>query len=248
MLSITFARMGYNTAMSALTWDNLYSEHPDAYELLVSHEDYRSNLMTALERIQPLTGAVVAEFGCGTGRVTALLARRAARIHAFDFTAAMLGVAQEKRRRLGWTNVSLTLADSRAIPARRGWADFAVEGWAFLQIAVWHPADWQTQLGRALEEMRRVVRPGGKMILIETLGTGRREPDVPRHFRQVYDWLETEHGFAANWIRTDYRFETMKQVREVIVPLFGEEMLATLEQDETGILVPECTGLWWREN
>lgn len=238
--------MRYNSPMSVLTWDNLYSEHPDAYELLVSHEDYAGNLAPAIEQIQPLTGTTAAEFGCGTGRVTSLLQPRVQRVHAFDLTAPMLRVAQEKRRRLAWTNVSLTLADSRALPTRDGWADFAIEGWAFLQIAVWHPADWRGQLGRALDEMRRAVRPGGRMILIETLGTGKTEPDVPRAYREVYDWLEKERGFVPGAIRTDYRFETMDQVQEVVLPLFGEEILAVLEQEEEGIIVPECTGLWWQ--
>ena len=66
-----------------------------------------------------------------------------------------------------------TAAGCRSV---RAWADFAIEGWAFLQIAVWHPQDWQVQLDRALDEMQRVVRPGGKMILIETLGTGESVP------------------------------------------------------------------------
>jgi ubiquinone/menaquinone biosynthesis C-methylase UbiE len=233
--------------MTSLTWDNLYTEHADAYELLVSHEDYQGNLVAAIERIQPLAGTVAAEFGCGTGRVTGLIRPRLQRVHAFDLTTSMLRVAQGKQRRLGWSNVSLAVADSRDFPTRSGWADFAVEGWAFLQIAVWHADDWQTQLGRALDEMRRAVRPGGKMILIETLGTGERVPNVPPNFREVYDWLERERGFTPEAIRTDYRFETLDQVREVVLPLFGEKMLATLIQTEAGIVVPECTGLWWRE-
>jgi ubiquinone/menaquinone biosynthesis C-methylase UbiE len=233
--------------MISLTWDNLYTEHADLYELLVSHEDYQNNLIAVLSRLQPLAGTVAAEFGCGTGRVTGLLRPHVKRIHAFDFTRSMLWVAQQKQRCLGWDNVTLALADSREMPVRSAWADFAVEGWAFLHIAVWHPDDWQVQLGRALGEMRRAVRPGGRMILIETLGTGETEPNVPANFREVYDWLETERGFQAEAIRTDYRFETMDQVREVVVPLFGEKMLAALVHTEAGIVVPECTGLWWQE-
>jgi len=233
--------------MSPLTWDTLYTEHADAYELLVSHEDYQGNLLGALSRLQPLAGAVAAEFGCGTGRITGLIRPRMQRVCAFDLTEPMLRVAQAKQRRRGWHNVTLALADSRDFPTRSGWADFAVEGWAFLQIAVWHAGDWRSQLGRALDEMQRVVRPGGKTILIETLGTGEQAPNVPPGFREVYDWLEQERGFIPEMIRTDYRFESIDQVREVIVPLFGEKMLGVLDQTGAGIVVPECTGLWWRD-
>ena len=233
--------------MSELSWETLYSEHSDAYELLVSHEDYQDNLPRAIRTLQPQAGSVAAEFGCGTGRVSGLLAGSVRRLHAFDFTDSMLRVAQSKQQKNGWENVTLALADSRRMPVRPGWADFAIEGWAFLQIAVWHPQDWQVQLGRALDEMQRVVHPGGKMILIETLGTGESTPNVSSFFRTVYDFLEAKRGFAPLAIRTDYCFETMEQIRQVVLPLFGEVMLERLVETGAGWLLPECTGLWWRE-
>jgi ubiquinone/menaquinone biosynthesis C-methylase UbiE len=158
----------------------------------------------------------------------------------------MLRQAQQNQRLLGWQNVSLALADSRRMPVRSGWADFAIEGWAFLQIAAWHPDDWQNQLGRTLNEMHRIVRPGGKLILIETLGTGESTPKVIPFFRSVYDFLEAQAGFVPRHIRTDYRFETLEEVRQVVLPLFGQEMLERLVQTKAGWVLPECTGVWFR--
>jgi ubiquinone/menaquinone biosynthesis C-methylase UbiE len=231
--------------MSPITWDNLYTDHADAYELLVSHEDYQDHLIRAIENIQPLTGTIAAEFGCGTGRVSGLLADRVQRLHAFDLTRSMLRVAHDKKKWLSWDHVSFVQADSRSMPVRGSWADFVIEGWSFLHIAVHHPEDWQFQMERALNEMRRVVRPGGKLILIETLGTGQTEPNPAAKYREVYDWLEREQGFRPEAIRTDYLFESMQQVREVVVPLFGEKMFDVLIPSDAGIIVPECTGLWW---
>ena len=234
--------------MSELNWDTLYTDHADAYEVLVSHEDYQGNLPRLTQSIQPLAGQVAAEFGCGTGRVSSLLAGSVKRLHAFDFTLSMLRQAQKNGYLHGWKNVSFALADSRRMPVASGWADFAIEGWAFLQIAVWHPDDWQDQLGRALAEMHRIVRPGGKLILIETLGTGEFTPKVLPFFRTVYDYLEAEAGFTPLILRTDYRFETMQQIRQVVMPLFGPEMLDRLVETPAGWLLPECTGIWWRDN
>ena len=232
--------------MPLLSWNTLYADFPLEYELLVSHEDYQGNLLRSVQSLQPLEGAVAAELGAGTGRVTNLLRDHVRRLHAFDLTAPMLRVAQEKQRRLGWTNVSLALADSRQMPVRGGWADFAIQGWSFLHIAVLHRDDWQAQLGRALDEMRRLVRPGGRSILIETLGTGEPMPNPAPFYRTVYDFLEGERGFAPLSIRTDYRFETMEQIHRVVVPLFGPQMLDRLVETETGWILPECTGLWWK--
>jgi ubiquinone/menaquinone biosynthesis C-methylase UbiE len=234
--------------MSELTWDTLYTDHADAYEVLVSHEDYLGHLPRLIQSLQPLQGRVAVEFGCGTGRVTGLLAGHVSRLHAFDFTASMLWQARRNALLHAWRNVTLALADSRQMPARSGWADFAIEGWAFLQIAVWHPDDWQAQLGRALAEMHRLVRPGGRLILIETLGTGQATPAVEPFFRTVYDFLEAQAGFTPlDPIRTDYRFESLEQVRQVVVPLFGPEMLARLVETPAGWVLPECTGIWWRD-
>jgi ubiquinone/menaquinone biosynthesis C-methylase UbiE len=232
--------------MSELNWDTLYTDHAASYEVLVSHEDYQGNLLRSIQAIQLLDGQVAAEFGCGTGRLTGLLAGSVHRLHAFDFTASMLRLAQARQSLHDWTNVSLALADSRHMPVRSGWADFAIEGWAFLQIAVWHPDDWQDQLGRALAEMQRIVRPGGKLILIETLGTGESTPKVLPFFHTVYDYLQAQCGFTPHDLRTDYRFETIQQVRQVILPLFGQEMLDRLVKTSAGWVLPECTGLWWR--
>src|SRR5512136_784784 len=145
--------------MSMLNWDNLYTDHAAEYEMLVSHEDHQHELLAAIRHIQPLAGTRVAEFGAGTGRITGLLAGHVRQLYAFDLTLPMLRVARFKQEKHGWKNVSLALADSRNMPVGPAWADFAIEGWAFLQIAVWHPQDWQVQLDRALDEMQRVVRP-----------------------------------------------------------------------------------------
>jgi ubiquinone/menaquinone biosynthesis C-methylase UbiE len=231
--------------MSELNWDTLYTDHANEYEILVSHEDVQQELPAALQRIQPLAGTCAAEFGAGTGRLTSLLAGHVRQLYAFDLTLPMLRMAQKKRNKFGWKNVSLAQADSRRMPIRSGMADFAIEGWAFLQIAVWHPQDWQFQLGRALQEMQRLIRPGGKMILIETLGTGETVPKVEAFFRKVYDFLEMGRGFVPLAIRTDYCFETMEQIQQVVLPLFGQAMLERLVSTPAGWVLPECTGLWW---
>jgi ubiquinone/menaquinone biosynthesis C-methylase UbiE len=233
--------------MSELSWDTLYRDHADVYELLVSHEDYQGNLLRAIQALQSLDRKVAAEFGAGTGRLTGLLVGHLRHLYAFDLTPTMLRVTQAKLYRHAWKNVSLVLADSRRMPALPGWADFAIEGWAFLQIAVWHPQEWQSQLCKALDEMQRLVRPDGRLILIETLGTGESTPRVAPFFREVYDFLEKERGFASLDIRTDYRFDTKQQIRQVVVPLFGREMLDRLVRTEAGWILPECTGLWWRD-
>jgi ubiquinone/menaquinone biosynthesis C-methylase UbiE len=164
---------------------------------------------------------------------------------AFDLTPPMIRLAQAKLSRAGNTNWGLALADSRAMPLPDGCAGVAIEGWSFVQIMTWHPTTWRQEVGRAIREMLRLVRPGGVAILIETLGTGETTPKPPDRFIPAYDYFAFEWGFTPTWIRTDFRFPTMAEAQATIAPLFGEATLARAIHTDEGIILPECTGLWW---
>jgi hypothetical protein len=93
--------------------------------------------------------------------------------------------------------------------------------------------------------MRRVLRPGGTAIILETLGTGRETPHPPSEaLAAYYAMLETDYGFASTWIRTDYRFESQAEAEELTGFFFGAAS-ATTTTEEGYAIVPECTGIWW---
>lgn len=232
--------------MNSNHWKQLYNEHALDYEQLVKYEDYEGNLLVTLDRICPLKNASVIEFGAGTGRITAQLIPQVERIWTFDITPAMVKIAHEKFRGSAQTKCLMGVGDSRAMPVVSQVADIAIEGWSFIQIMAWHEARWQEEVEKAVEEMKRVVRPGGVVILIETLGTGVISPEPPARFKKVYTYLEMEKEFKSEWLRTDYRFPTRDMAREIVAPVFGEEMLALGVKDGDGYILPECTGLWWQ--
>lgn len=227
-------------------WQDLYSNHPDRYDRLVQAEDYQGQLIAALPEIHPMGNSELAELGAGTGRLTLQLLPHVRRVYAFDLTSPMLQLAHRKLTQSGSLNWSLATANSRAVPLPARSVDITVEGWSFVQIMTWNLEKWQQEVGRAIQEMLRIVRPGGALILIETLGTGETQPNPPALFKSAYEYFEREWQFAFKWIRTDYRFATQEQVRQVVVPIFGESMAERTIQSEAGIILPECTGVWWR--
>jgi SAM-dependent methyltransferase len=226
-------------------WTQFYTQRAADYARLVAHEDFQGNLLKAIQAICPLAGKIVAEFGAGTGRVTRLLAAHAHWVGAFDRAPAMLGLAQRQLGASGVSNADLALGDHRCMPAAGGWADLAIEGWSFLHLKVWHPDTWLTEVGQAVGELERLARPGGDLIIIETLGTGRIEPHVPAVFQPFFQRLEGAWGFKRFWTRTDYRFDSLAQAQAEVGEAFGEA-LAGLERTPDGWLLPECTGLWHR--
>jgi len=229
------------------SFEEIYAQHADQYDALVLREDYEGHLLPALNSIHRLAGADVIEFGAGTGRLTCLLAPVVRHIEAYDASAHMLSVAEAKLRGLGVANWRLDVADNRALPAEAESADVAVEGWSFGHFVGWYPETWRDEIGKALAEMRRVLRPGGTAILIETMTTGSETPRPPTPaLSEYYAWLEGEQGFSAMAIRTDYRFASLVEA-EALTRFFFGDALAGRVRLENLVILPECTGIWWRK-
>jgi ubiquinone/menaquinone biosynthesis C-methylase UbiE len=224
---------------------NIYDSQAEQYERLVAREDYQGNILSALRRITPFEGLEVLELGAGTGRLTRLLAPEVHRITAFDLSLSMLQVAASELRNLtDLASWHLAAADHRYLPVRAGVADVVLSGWSICYLVTWNEARWQDELDLALVEIQRALRPGGKIILLETLGTGFERPTAPEHLTQYYRYLEAQ-GFHPTWIRTDYRFESLAEAEELSSFFFGEELANKVVQHRWTIL-PECTGIWWK--
>ena len=232
--------------MKSSPWWKLYNERTQDYEQFVQREDLEGNLLPALNEIHGLENANVVEFGAGTGRITAQIAPVVQNVWAFDITPAMVRVANEKRIRSDQTNWLAGVGDSRAMPVGASCADIAIEGWSLFQIAAWHMDTWQKDVGRAISEMFRVVRPGGSIILVETFGTGVTEPDPPARYVPIYEHWERKWGFSSTWIRTDIRFTSADKARAMMMSTFGGFPDDAMIASDESIIIPECTGIWWR--
>lgn len=122
----------------------------------------RSPLVGMLALLDPAT--VIADLGCGTGPLTATLAPFARRVIAVDASVAMLAAA---RRRLdGVANVDIRQGELESLPLEAAEADAAVMSLVLHYIA--EPA-------KALGEAARVLRPGGRLILIDMMPHDREE-------------------------------------------------------------------------
>jgi ArsR family transcriptional regulator len=142
--------------------------------------------------------AVFGDLGCGTGQVSAALAPFVARVVAVDSSAAMLQAA--RRRLQGLQNVDLRRGDIEALPIDDGRLDAAT-----VMLVLHHVP----QPALALADVARVLKPGGRLILVDML------PHDREAYRQQmgHVWL----GFSeeqAGRLLTDAGFE-----RARVVPL-----------------------------
>jgi ubiquinone/menaquinone biosynthesis C-methylase UbiE len=224
--------------------EKIYNEHAGQYELLVSREDYQRNILRALDKIRPLDGLDVVELGAGTGRLTCMLAPVVKTIRAFDASQHMLDVAIAKLGQSGLQNWRVEVADHRNLPVADQTADVAISGWSICYIVGRHEERWRDELGQVLAEMKRVLRPGGTIIILETLGTGYETPHPPDGLVAYYAFLEEEEGFSSTWMRTDYRFESLAEAEALTCFFFGESMADKVISKDP-VILPECTGVWW---
>ena len=105
-------------------------------------------------------GSEVLEAGCGTGAQTVILARRSpqARFTSIDVSEQSLAAAADRLNRAGIDNVQLRRADVLDLPFAPAWFDHVFV--CFLLEHLSRPVD-------ALAALRRVVRPGGTLTVIE---------------------------------------------------------------------------------
>jgi ubiquinone/menaquinone biosynthesis C-methylase UbiE len=129
----------------APTYDDLEPWYEHLYDVL--HAILRETIGPA-----PAAGARALDAGCGTGFQSALLGALGWRTHGVDVSAGLLAVA---RRRL--PGAALALASVEALPYPDGRFDAVVCCGSTLSF-VDDPA-------RALREMGRVLRPGGRLLL-----------------------------------------------------------------------------------
>jgi SAM-dependent methyltransferase len=113
-----------------------------------------------LHAVLPLVPSsfVVADLGCGAGELAAKLAKHVKTVIGVDNSAEMLKAA--KRRANGLTNLDLRKGDLAALPLDSAEADAATMILALTYVP--EPA-------AALREMARVLKPGGRGVIVDLL-------------------------------------------------------------------------------
>lgn len=137
-----------------------------------------------LDRIGPLRGLRILDVGCGDGVLATRLAQGGARVTGLDVSAAMIAAARGRARAAG-VDVDLVEGHTGNLPFSAGQFDRVVS------VATLCFVD---EPSRAIEEMVRALKPGGRLILGEL---GRWNLWAAQ--RRVKGWLGADVWRAAHF-------------------------------------------------
>jgi SAM-dependent methyltransferase len=134
----------------------------DLDTLRFANEDYLDHetwIRPAMERLQPVAGQRVLDFGCGHGMAGVVLARFGAEVTSLDISRGYL-LEAGRRAQANKVEIALVQADGARLPFAESSFD-RIWGNAIL-----HHLD----MGQAAREIHRVLRPGGVAVFCEPWG------------------------------------------------------------------------------
>ena len=159
--------------------------------------------------IKVLNYRVVADLGAGEGTLAQLLAQRAEKVIAVDISPKMVAFGQELAVKNGLHNLEFRIGDIEDPPIESGTLDLAV-----LSQALHHAERPQLALDAAF----RVLKPGGRLIVLDLLQHGFEDA------RELYAdrWLGfSECELATMLERAGFSgIETAVADRETAAPKF----------------------------
>jgi demethylmenaquinone methyltransferase/2-methoxy-6-polyprenyl-1,4-benzoquinol methylase len=145
----------------------------------------------AAERAELHPGDAALDVCCGTGDLALELARRVApdgRVVGCDFSEPMLDLAREKASGRAAEGVRFEWADALELPYDSERFDAATVGFGVRNLA---------DLDRGLREMARVLKPGGRLVILEITQPAR--PPLSVFFSLWFDRIVPLLGaFSSN--------------------------------------------------
>jgi ubiquinone/menaquinone biosynthesis C-methylase UbiE len=136
--------------------------------------------------------ARVLDLGCGAGHVSFHVASLVKEVVAYDLSQQMLDVVTAAAADRGLSNVTTVNGAAECLPFADGEFDFV-----FSRYSAHHWSD----LGLALREVRRVLKPGGVAAFIDVLSPG--SPLFDTYLQSVEVLRDTSHvrDYSAEWLR-----------------------------------------------
>ncbi len=142
-------------------FEKIYKNY-DKMNSVISFQQHKAWRKDTMKRMNVQKGQTALDLCCGTGDWTIALAEATGpngKVVGLDFSKNMLKVGQEKIKKLNLQHVSLIHGNAMDLPFEDNSFDFVTIGFGLRNVP-----DYK----QVLSEMHRVVKPGGKVVCLET--------------------------------------------------------------------------------
>ncbi|WP_341312891.1 class I SAM-dependent methyltransferase [Paraburkholderia sp. IMGN_8] len=133
-----------------------------------------ADLQTLAEAIAATPGATVLDMGCGAGHASFAVAPHAKAVVAYDIAPQMLATVEGAAKDRGLANIRVQQGAAETLPFDDDSFD-----WVISRMSAHHWHD----VPLALAEVRRVLKPGGKVLFIDIAGAD--HPLLDTHIQAV---------------------------------------------------------------
>lgn len=181
--------------------------------------DPERKVLAALERITPVSGRRIADIGTGIGHYPMLLARRTGRTYGIESDPELLAEARRRASASHQPNIRIVEGAATRLPLRDGTVDIVLTG----------AIDPDDAALPAVGEALRVIRPGGRLVVIGYYGrddvAALLEPEVVAHA------LEATRRRTGWWLRHGFKIKVVHARLDLGDPVTAHELLPRLYGD-----------------
>src|SRR5216683_3022003 len=164
------------------------------YVRTIRVEESESLAERATAGLAIVSEALAIDVACGPGTFTRPFAPRVGRAVGVDLTPAMIEKARAEAERAGITNIEFVCGNIYALPFADGVAGIVACGYAFHHML--EPA-------RALMEMARVLRPGGRVAIADIIVSEGPGDAIYVQVRRMLEEIMTDDTSGLNPRRSE---------------------------------------------
>jgi ubiquinone/menaquinone biosynthesis C-methylase UbiE len=217
-------------------WDN-----PAVYEIENNAVDREGLIESTMRSIADWSGRDVLDVGCGTGFHLPRFASSARSVVGVEPHPPLAAIARRRCRKV--LNISVLNGSATELPLPDGSVDVAHARWAYFFGPGCEPG---------LDELERVLRPGGTAFVIDNDPTastfgGWFRRGFPEVDPVVVEAFWTERGWVREQLGIRWDFENRDDFEAVVrieLPTAVAEEVLVEHPDATG--VDYAVNLWWK--
>lgn len=195
-----------------------YYEENDIYEIFSIAEDYPNKIYNFL--LPKVQNKIVLDLGCGTGKFMQKFHKETTKYYGLDLSNEQLNIAKEKVKD---NNVKFICCSAENIPLPDNSVDVIISTWVLGTILEIDRRD------KVLEEMKRVLKKGGNIYLVENDIGGEfeeirnRYPNIKKT-KEYNDWIENHNFICDSKFETYFEFNNENEAKRVFTNIWGTKV------------------------